>query len=179
MPAMWWEVAAAAAALLVAAYTTWVGGRVDRCHARAAAGRAALDAHLVRRSAAAIAAAEALADARLRAAALAALEAGAAVPEAGADERETAENDLTRTLRGRLNGGVDAAAASAIADVVAASRRVALARQVHNDLVRDALALRRRRLVRLFRLARRHPTPAYFEIDDPVLELDEPVLDTA
>jgi hypothetical protein len=52
---------------------------------------------------------------------------------------------------------------------VQVSRRVALARQVHNDVVRDALAVRRRLLVRLFRLARKHPRPAYFDVDDPSL----------
>jgi hypothetical protein len=56
-------------------------------------------------------------------------------------------------------------------DVVGASRRVALARQVHNDLVRDALALRRRPLVRVLRLARGHPVPSYFDIEAPVLDL--------
>jgi hypothetical protein len=59
------------------------------------------------------------------------------------------------------------AASAAVDELARAGRRVALARQVHNDLVRDALALRRRRLVRVLRLARRHPVPAYFDIDDP------------
>ena len=67
----------------------------------------------------------------------------------------------------------------AAAAVVAASRRVALARQVHTDLVRDALAVRRRPLVRLLRLTRRHPRPAYFDIDDPTLELPRGVRPTA
>jgi hypothetical protein len=52
---------------------------------------------------------------------------------------------------------------------------VALGRQVHNDLVRDALAMRRRRLVRLLRLTRRHPEPRYFDVDDPMLAEPEPV----
>ena len=80
--------------------------------------------------------------------------------QAPPDDREVAENDLTRQLR----------AAPADGELVAVSRRVALARQVHNDVVRDALAVRRRRVVRLFRLARRHPEPAYFDIDDPSLD---------
>jgi hypothetical protein len=54
--------------------------------------------------------------------------------------------------------------------VVAASRRVAVARQVHTDLVRDALAVRRHPVVRLLRLTRRHPPPAYFDIGDPTIE---------
>jgi hypothetical protein len=161
MPAMWWVVAVVTVVVLLATYATWVAGRVDRCHARAAAAQAALDAHLVRRAAAAVAAADTLADPQLR-------WAGRVALEAAAEEREAAENDLTRALRGRLNGRAEPAAA--LSEVVAASRRVALARQVHNDLVRDALALRRRPLVRVLRLARHHPRPGYFEIDDPVLD---------
>ena len=50
-------------------------------------------------------------------------------------------------------------------------RRLALARQVHTDLVRDALAVRRRPLVRLLRLTRRHqPPPRFFDIADPTLD---------
>jgi hypothetical protein len=55
-------------------------------------------------------------------------------------------------------------------DMVTASRRVGLARQVHTDVVRDALALRRRIPVRLFRLARGCRAPAYFDVDDPDLD---------
>jgi len=58
----------------------------------------------------------------------------------------------------------------ALEEMVAISRRLALARQVHNDVVRDALAVRRQLAVRLLRLARRHPHPAYFDVDDPTLE---------
>ena len=53
--------------------------------------------------------------------------------------------------------------------VIAASRRLALARQVHTDLVRDARSARGRPLVRLLRMGRRHPWPRYFDIDDPTL----------
>jgi hypothetical protein len=159
MPRMWWVVGVVAAVVLVASYVTWTATRVDRLHARAVSATKALDAHLVRRAAAAAVLAEELTSADLYAAARDALD---AVP----DEREAAENDLTRQLRAlnRPSGdpGLDA--------VVAASRRVALARQVHTDLVRDALAMRRRPLVRLLRLTRRHPVPAYFDVDDTTLE---------
>jgi hypothetical protein len=153
---MWWFVAVVAAVVLIATYVTWIAARLDRLHARAAAAYAALDAQLVRRAAAAAELAESLARGELRLAARAALE---AVPE----ERELAENDLTRELRRvPLPAGV--------AGVVEASRKVALTRQVHNDSVRDALAVRRRPLVRLLRLARRHPVPRYFDVDDPILD---------
>jgi hypothetical protein len=156
---VWWIVGVVALVVVIATYVTWTAGRVDRLHARAAAAQSALDAHLVRRAAAAGELADAVGDPALRQLARAAR---AARP----DERELAENDLTRALRA-LSEERDGAE---VAEVVAASRRVALARQVHNDLVRDALAVRRRRLVRLLRLSRRHTEPRYFDVDDPVLD---------
>lgn len=161
---MWWIVGVVVLVVVVATYVTWTAARVDRLHARAAAAQSALDAHLVRRAAAAGEAADALDLPDLR-------QLARAAHAAGTDERELAENDLTRALRALS----EQRAASDLAEVVAASRRVALARQVHNDLVRDALAVRRRRLVRLLRLSRRHPEPRYFDVDDPVLDETAPV----
>jgi hypothetical protein len=155
---VWWIVGVVALVVVVATYVTWLAARVDRLHERAAAAHAALDAQLVRRAAAAGELADALDRPDLRRLARAAR-------DARPDDREPAENDLTHALRGL--SGLDA---EEVAGVVAASRRVALARQVHNDLVRDALAVRRRRLVRLLRLSRRHPEPRYFDVDDPVLD---------
>src|SRR5256886_16593003 len=106
---MWWIVAVVAIVVLVATYVTWIASRLDRLHARAAAASGALDAHLVRRAAAAAEPADTLGRSDLRQAARAALD---AAPE----ERELAENDLTRELRrvpvvGRglppAGGGVD------------------------------------------------------------------------
>jgi hypothetical protein len=156
---VWWIVGVVVLVVVIATYVTWTAARVDRLHGRAAAAQSALDAHLVRRAAAAGEVADALDLPDVRHLARAAR---AARP----DERELAENDLTRALRAlsEERTGTD------LAEVVAASRRVALARQVHNDLVRDALAVRRRRLVRLLRLSRRHPEPRYFDVDDPVLD---------
>jgi hypothetical protein len=56
-----------------------------------------------------------------------------------------------------------------LAEVVATSRQVSLARHIHTDLVRDAKTMRRRRLVRLMRFTRKHPELAYFDIEDPQL----------
>ncbi|NUT51270.1 MAG: NUDIX domain-containing protein, partial [Saccharothrix sp.] len=53
------------------------------------------------------------------------------------------------------------------AELSDAEQRVVLARRVHNDAVRDTLALRRRRSVRWLRLAGTAPTPSYFEIAEP------------
>ncbi|MGI5237530.1 hypothetical protein [Dactylosporangium sp. CA-139066] len=155
---MWWVIAVVALVVAVATYLTWLAARVDRLHARAAAAYATLDAHLVRRAAAAVALAEAAQLPTLMYAAKIAL-------DAQPDDREVAENDLTRHLRSDLgNPPSDVTEA-----LIQTSRRVALARQVHNDVVRDALAVRRRPLIRLFRLARKHPVPAYFDVDDPSL----------
>ncbi|WP_432837009.1 hypothetical protein [Dactylosporangium sp. CA-092794] len=158
---MWWVIAVVAVVVAVATYLTWLASRVDRLHARAAAAYATLDAHLVRRAAAAVALAEAAQLPTLMYAAKIAL-------DAKPDDREVAENDLTRHLRNGL-GESGAPPAEVVQQLTGVSRRVALARQVHNDVVRDALAVRRRPLVRLFRLARKHPVPAYFDVDDPSL----------
>lgn len=158
MPGMWWVVGGTLLVVLLAAYLGWLAARVERLHLRVASAARALDAHLVRRAAAAAVLAEQRNAAALYAAARAAL-------DAGEEEREAAENDLTRQLRAvDLTGGDRTVEA-----VLAASRRLALARQVHTDLVRDALSLRDRPLVRLLRLARRYERPAYFDVDDPNL----------
>ncbi|GAA2614310.1 hypothetical protein GCM10010399_51440 [Dactylosporangium fulvum] len=154
---MWWVIAVVAVVVAIATYLTWLAARVDRLHARAAAAYATLDAHLVRRAVAAVALAEAAQLPTLMYAARIAL-------DAGPEDREVAENDLTRHLR-----SVTGAPQDVLDSLVHVSRRVALARQVHNDVVRDALAVRRRPLIRLFRLARKHPVPAYFDVDDPSL----------
>jgi hypothetical protein len=154
---MWVVVTVVAVVVLIATYVTWTASRVDRLHARAAAAFAALDAQSVRRAAAAIELGE-------RAALPGVQTAAKAVLNAHPDDREAAENDLTHALR---------AAKPDDADVDEANRKLVLARQVHTDLVRDALAVRDRRLVRMLGLSRRHPAPRFFDIDSPVP--DEPV----
>jgi hypothetical protein len=157
---MWVVVTVVAVVVLVATYLTWTAARVDRLHARAAAAFSALDAQSVRRAAAAAELAERQGFVDLEAAARAVL-------VAHPDDREAAENDLTHALRTAVAKTVEDAP---LAGVVEANRRLSLARQVHNDLVRDALALRRQRWVRLLRLTRRHPQPRFFDIDEPTLD---------
>lgn len=157
---MGWLVGVVAVVALVGFYLTWTAKRVDRLHARAASAGRALDAQLVRRAATSAVLAEEHGEPDLYAAARAAL-------DAGDGDREAAENDLTRLLRRQV---LDSVHANDVA-VVAASRRVALARQVHTDFVRDALAVRSRPLVRALRMTRRHAAPAYFDIDDPTLSV--------
>ncbi|WP_067502822.1 hypothetical protein [Actinoplanes sp. TFC3] len=162
MPRMWWVIGAIAVGVLLTAYLAWTAHRVERVHVRAQSAGRALDAHLVRRAAAAAVVAELADSPSLYTAARLAL-------DAGDDEREVAENDLTRHLRAVPVSGAD----PELRTLVAASRRVALARQVHTDLVRDALTARRRPLVRVIGLSRRYQRPRYFDIVDPTLP--EPV----
>lgn len=156
---MWWVLAVVVAVFAMVSYLGWLAARLDRLHERAATASKALDAHLVRRAAAAAVLAEERSLPELYPAARAAL-------DAAPDEREAIENDLTRRLRDLALPADD----PAWAPVVEASRRVALTRQVHTDLVRDALALRGRLMVRTAGLARRHPLPAYFDVDDTTLD---------
>ncbi|MGC5019564.1 hypothetical protein [Micromonospora sp. DT47] len=155
---MWWVVVATLVVGLVAAYLIWTAGRVERLQTRAESAARALEAHLLRRAAAAAVLAERRYGVELYAAARIALD---AAPE----EREAAENDLTRQLRVVRLDPTDPACES----VIAASRRLALARQLHTDLVRDARTARSRPVVRLFRMGRRHEWPRYFDIDDPTV----------
>jgi hypothetical protein len=158
MPGMWWVVGGVVVVALVSVYLTWTAARVDRLHLRVEAAARALEAHLLRRAAAAAVLAEEGYANELYAAARIAL-------DAAPDEREAAENDLTHELRNTELSPDDPAAEA----VIAASRRLALARQVHTDLVRDALSARRRPVVRLLRMSRRHERPGYFDVDDPAL----------
>jgi len=158
MPTMWWGVGVVLVIALAASYLAWTAHRVERVHVRAQSAERALDAHLLRRAAAAAVVAEHAEAAELYAAARLALDA-----EEG--EREAAENDLTRQLQSVALNGTD----PAVHTLTVTSRRVVLARQVHTDLVRDALTARRRPLVRVLGMARRYPRPTYFDIVEPAL----------
>jgi hypothetical protein len=158
MPGMWWVPGVIAVVALLSAYLGWTAHRVERVHARAASASRSLDAHLLRRAAAAAVVAEETDAAELYSAARLALDA-----EPG--DREAAENDLTRQLQSVSLSGADQATRT----LIQTSRRVVLARQVHTDLVRDALTARRRPLVRVLRMARRYDRPAYFDIVEPPL----------
>ncbi|WP_221323317.1 hypothetical protein [Actinoplanes sp. L3-i22] len=158
MPRMWWVVGVVVLAAIFSAYLGWTAQRVERVHARAQSAERALDAHLLRRAAAAAVVAEHLESVELYAAARLAL-------DAEPDERESAENDLTRQLQGIALDPLDTAART----LIVSSRRVVLARQVHTDLVRDALTARRRKFVRVLRLPGRYARPRYFDIVEPVM----------
>src|SRR5690606_21685116 len=86
-----------------------------------------------------------------------------------------AESDLTRVLaevfpseedRDELLEQADPDEERLVGELAAATRRVELARRFHNDGVAAARELRRRRLVRWFRLAGRTPWPETVELAD-------------
>jgi hypothetical protein len=154
-----WVVGVVAVVVLIGTYVTWLAARLDRLHLRAASARRALDAQLVRRAAAAAVLAEQAETPQdeLYAAARTAL-------DAPNGEREAAENDLTKRLR-ELDGNEAKADPALVEAVEAAGRRLALARQVDTDSVRDALILREHHIVGWLGLARKHSRPTYFDID--------------
>lgn len=170
---MEWLVGALAVAVLLALYLSWTAGRVDRLHARVDATRAVLDAQLLRRSGAALEVATGgLLD---PASSLVVADAAHNARAATSVEREQAESDLTRTLvvtfadpEFVLRLRDDEGARLLLDELATACRRVEQARRFHNDTVRSAQRLRRRALVRLFRLAGRTPLPETMEFDDEV-----------
>lgn len=134
----------------------WLSGiatRLDRAHVRVEGAWSALDAALVRRAARATEVVGDLDPATgllVGAAAAEALEADLDQPA-----RERAESDLSRVL-----------ALAALPGLGEEIQRVGLARRLHNDAVATARTLRRRRLVRLFRLAGHADMPAPFEMTE-------------
>ncbi|GAA3856253.1 NUDIX domain-containing protein [Saccharothrix violaceirubra] len=147
-------------ALLIGPWILGTANRLDRLHVRTDAAWAALDAALARRAVVtravgAVRGVPELATAASRA------------ERAPRAEREAAENELAVTLSDLDRTTLAPALAAELLD---AEQRVVLARRVHNDAVRDTLALRRRRPVRWLRLAGTAPTPSYFEIAEPVAD---------
>jgi 8-oxo-dGTP pyrophosphatase MutT (NUDIX family) len=146
-----------ALAVLVGPWTLGTANRLDRLHVRTDAAWAALDAALARRAVVTRAVAAVCGKPELRAAADRA-------ERSTRSDREAAENRLSALLEGLDRSMWEPELAAELSD---AEQRVVLARRVHNDAVRDTLALRRRRSVRWLRLAGTAPTPSYFEIAEP------------
>ena len=157
---VWLLVAAAAVVVLGGLFLVATANRLDRLHVRTDAGWAALEAALARRAVVARAVAAVLHDG-------ADLHAAAARAEAAArPDREAAENELTLVLARVDRSQLPVVLSEELTD---AEHRVVIARRVHNDAVRDTLALRRRRKVRYFKLAGTAPLPEYFEFAEPDL----------
>ncbi|WP_131736794.1 hypothetical protein [Actinomadura roseirufa] len=162
-----------AVVFLAGGYVSWRATRLDRLHVRVETARAALDAALVRRAAAALE----LAASRLLDPATSLVLATAAheARTADADNREFAESDLSRALRavvdqpefvGTLGARADGDGDAVLEELSSAAAKVAYARRFYNDAVAQARIARRKLLIRVLPLAGRAPLPGFFEIDD-------------
>src|SRR5271165_3080448 len=143
-------VAALFAALVVfGAWGYQTANRLDRLHVRYDLSWQALDSALARRAVVARAVAVDAFGGASNADADQLVGLAHAAERAPRQAREACENALSAAL-----ATVDPAAVPTglIAELADAETRVLLARRFHNDAVRDTLALRDRRLVRLFRL---------------------------
>lgn len=165
-----WTLVTVGVLVFVAWYLSFTAARLDRLHARVEGARSALDAQLVRRASVALQ----LATSGLLDPATGLLLAGAAADarEATDADRELAESDLTRALQAafaqpELAAALDDEPARALShELASACQRVELARRFHNEAVRAARVVRRKRAVRYLRLAGHAPWPATFEMDD-------------
>ncbi len=171
-----WIVGGIALAVLIAWYLSYGAARLDRLHARVEGALSVLDAQLVRRAEATLE----LANSGVLDAASALILAGAASDslEAGPDterqtSREAIESDLTQALELALGEEAlrrlredEVVGAPVLQRVAAANQRVQLARRFLNDAVTDVRRVRRKRGVRLLRLAGHAELPQTFEIDD-------------
>ncbi|TVT31795.1 NUDIX hydrolase, partial [Amycolatopsis rhizosphaerae] len=153
---VWLSALLAAVIVLGGLFLVATANRLDRLHVRLDAGWAALDAALARRAVVARAVAAGALEGSAAAEVRRAADAAEAAPR---PDREAAENELTKLLATIGRDGLPAELADELAD---AEYRVVIARRVHNDAVRDTLALRRRRKVRYFKLAGTAPRPEYF-----------------
>ncbi|HWD03046.1 MAG TPA: NUDIX hydrolase [Amycolatopsis sp.] len=171
---VWLLIGAAVIVVLGGLFLVATANRLDRLHVRMDAGWAALDAALARRAVVARAVAAVLDGGVLDGGVLdggAGTSAAAGLRKAAEQaertsrvEREVEENELTLLLARVDRTRLPPALAEELTD---AEHRVVIARRVHNDAVRDTLALRRRRKVRYFRLAGTAPLPEYFEFAEP------------
>jgi hypothetical protein len=155
-------------ALIIGWRVTWLATRVDRANVRAERTWAALDAALVRRAQRALelvvmsgtdpatASTDPATALLVSDAANAALE-----PNLSRHDRERAESYLSHVL-----DAVDSMHPGSSSRLEAECARASLCRRLHNDAVATALSLRRRRTVRILKLAGRAIEPRPFEMAD-------------
>jgi hypothetical protein len=167
----WWLALLLVVVLVVGLWLTWTANRLDRMHHRIDVARGTLDAQLLRRSGATLelASSEVL-DPPSR---LVLLDAANHARNAGPDEFEVAESDLSQTLRAvfadpadvrHLRG--DVTVRPLVDELARDCVRVELARRFHNDVVVSARALRSRRRVRWLRLAGHAAELRAVDLDD-------------
>jgi len=160
-PVLYWTLTALLVLVLLctALWAYQTANRLNRLHVRCDLSWQALDAALARRAVVTRAiAVDAYSDSPEGARLVALAD---AAERAKRSAREAAENELSTALTLVDAEGVPPAL---MAELSEAESRVLLARRFHNDAVRDTLALRERRPVRLLRLGGRAALPTYFEI---------------
>lgn len=176
------------ALVAVAWYLSYSAARLDRLHAKVEGAMSALDAQLVRRAEATLELANAgvLDPASALLIADAATESIERTTEHPVDEdlldgqhfggREDVEGDLTAALAAALpdevvaglRGRDDPFVDESLDRIAASGLRVRMARRFHNDAVRQVRRVRRKRVVRWFRLAGHAALPEMVEFDDEV-----------
>ncbi|HEV7173512.1 hypothetical protein [Pedococcus sp.] len=180
-----WLVVAVAVLIGAAWYLSYGAARLDRLHSRVEGALSALDAQLVRRAEATLELANsgALDPASALMLAAAASESIEAHNERAVEHdllegqhfagREVLESDLSLALQAALSQPVldqiraeHGPGLAALERVEAAGVRVQLARRFHNDAVKDVQRVRRKRAVRLFRLAGHADLPRTVEFED-------------
>lgn len=163
----------------IVVYLASMAGRLDRLHHRIETTHAALDAQLLRRGAAVqdLASSGFLDPASSLLLSASAQETLVVDPEDDS-RRFLVESELTRTLGAvldtredveelRAGAGPDVDVADQLLEELAvACRRVELARRFHNDVVRSCVQVRRKRVVRWFRLEGYTPLPTTADFDD-------------
>lgn len=183
-----WVVVGVTVVVLLAWYLSYSAARLDRLHAKVEGALSALDAHLVRRAEAALE----LANSGALDPASGILLAGAATQSlehvngrsfesdllegqhfAG---REPVESELTEVIGAALPAEVvrdirdlGGPGESALERLESAGLRVQLARRFHNEAVKEVQRVRRKRVVRTFRLAGHADLPQTVEFDDAVV----------
>jgi hypothetical protein len=148
-------------ALIIGWHVTWLATRVDRANVRAERTWAALDAALVRRAQRALELAS-MTGADPATALLVSDAANAALePNLSRHDRERAESYLSHVL-----DAVGSMLPGSSSRLEAECARASICRRLHNDAVATALSLRRRRTVRILKLAGRAIEPRPFEMAD-------------
>jgi hypothetical protein len=185
MDGLTWGVVVVALLLAVAWYLSYNAARLDRLHSRVEGALSALDAQLVRRAEATLELVNSggLDPASALILAGAAAESLEAHNERAGDDllegqhfagREVIESDLTEALQIALSSQAveevrqvtAGAGEAALGRVRAAATRVQLARRFHHDAVKDVQRVRRKAVVRWFRLAGHAELPQTIEFDD-------------
>lgn len=186
-----WSIVVLGLALIAFAgwYLSYTAARLDRLHAKAEGAMSALDAQLVRRAEASLELATS--GALDPATALLLADAATAATERHTEHpltedpldgqhfagSERVESDLTWALDMALRPDVldelraeDAPGVDALRKVEASALRVQLARRFHNDAVSEVRRVRRKAVVRLFRLAGHAALPERVDFNDELPE---------